>query len=154
MVESWRVNAARSPELTLCLNDLKISATCTRVPVIDGHTAIVSMEFGENIPSLEKIVDIWRNYRSLPQLLNLPSAPISPIIYREEDSRHTQRRERTSFVSAGKLNVRLVGRRHEKPLWTHEIHLAVVLDIEVNITQKDWIPQLIAPAMPEKEYNY
>lgn len=89
------------------LDDLKISATCTRVPVIDGHTAIVSMEFGENIPSLEKIVDIWRNYRSLPQLLNLPSAPISPIIYREEEDRPQPRKDKDNgngmAITVGRL---------------------------------------------------
>lgn len=74
-----------------------VSATCTRVPVIDGHTATVSLEFDlsdEKKPSLEKIVEIWRNFTSLPQELRLPSAPEHPIVYREEENRPQPRRDR------------------------------------------------------------
>jgi len=66
---------------------LKISATCTRVPVIDGHTAVINLKFADKIPSRQEILDIWKNFRSLPQELELPSAPIQPIIYREEENR-------------------------------------------------------------------
>lgn len=71
-----------------------VSSTCTRVPVIDGHTASVSIEFENAKPSIDKIKNIWKNYSSLPQELNLPSAPIHPIVIREEENRPQPRRDR------------------------------------------------------------
>jgi len=71
-----------------------VSSTCTRVPVIDGHTACVSLEFGEKKPSLEEIEKIWTSYTSLPQELKLPSAPEHPIVVRHEDNRPQPRRDR------------------------------------------------------------
>tara|TARA_E500000075_G_C6967833_1_gene308992 strand:+ start:366 stop:1478 length:1113 start_codon:yes stop_codon:yes gene_type:complete len=59
--------------------NLKINATCTRVPIIDGHTAVVSISFSKNKPSIIDFKEILRSYISLPQNLNLPSAPIKPI---------------------------------------------------------------------------
>ena len=75
----------------------KVSSTCTRVPVIDGHTACVSLEFDlpdEKKPSLEEIEKVWTSYRSLPQELNLPSAPERPIVVRHEENRPQPRRDR------------------------------------------------------------
>ncbi|MBQ7882061.1 MAG: aspartate-semialdehyde dehydrogenase, partial [Treponema sp.] len=46
-----------------------VSSTCTRVPVIDGHTACVSLEFDlpeDKKPSLEEIEKIWTSYTSVP----------------------------------------------------------------------------------------
>ncbi len=60
-------------------NRIKINATCTRVPVIDGHTAIVHISFKNKIPSLKKFKKILTSYSSLPQILKLPSAPLKPI---------------------------------------------------------------------------
>lgn len=73
---------------------MKISAHCNRVPVIDGHTACVSLEFGAKKPSLEEIKKIWREFKSEPQELNLPFAPKHPIIYREESNRPQPRKDR------------------------------------------------------------
>ena len=61
-----------------------VSSTCTRVPVIDGHTACVSLEFGDKKPSMEEIEKIWTSYTSVPQELKLPSAPEHPIVVRHE----------------------------------------------------------------------
>ena len=74
-----------------------VSSTCTRVPVIDGHTAVVSLEFDlpeDKKPSLEEIEKVWLAYRSLPQELDLPSAPEHPIVVRHEDNRPQPRRDR------------------------------------------------------------
>ena len=68
-------------------SSIRISAHCNRVPVLDGHTACVSIEFGNRKPDIEKIIEIWNNFKSVPQELNLPSAPICPIIYRSENDR-------------------------------------------------------------------
>ncbi|MBI2613089.1 aspartate-semialdehyde dehydrogenase [Candidatus Kaiserbacteria bacterium] len=86
---------------------IEISATCTRVPVSDGHTAVVSLEFEKKKPSREKIIEIWRSFRGEPQKLELPFAPIQPIIYREEPDRPQPRKDRDAdkgmAVTVGRL---------------------------------------------------
>ena len=73
----------------------KISAHCNRVPVTDGHSACVSLEFGENKPeSIEQIKKIWAEFKSLPQELELPTAPKQPIIIKEENDRPQPRKDR------------------------------------------------------------
>ena len=74
-----------------------VSATCTRVPVVDGHTACVSLEFDlpeDKKPSLEEIERVWTSYKSIPQELDLPSAPAQPIVVRHEENRPQPRRDR------------------------------------------------------------
>lgn len=74
-----------------------VSSTCTRVPVIDGHTASVNLEFdldGGKKPGLEEIIAIWEHFSSVPQALRLPSAPEHPIVYRREDNRPQPNRDR------------------------------------------------------------
>jgi len=74
---------------------LKISAHCNRVPVTDGHTACVSLEFaGKKPSSMEEIKKIWADYKRLPQEAGFPFAPKQPIIYREEDNRPQPRKDR------------------------------------------------------------
>ena len=89
-----------------------ISAHCTRVPVIDGHTACVSLRFGSDKPSLPEIVDIWRGFEGPPQTLELPSAPRPPIIYLDEPDRPQPRRDR----DAGGGMAITVGRLRECPV--------------------------------------
>lgn len=76
------------------MNGMKVSAHCNRVPVIDGHTACVSILFGDRKPGQDEIIDIWKRYRSIPQELNLPTAPPEPIIYRTEIDRPQPRKDR------------------------------------------------------------
>jgi len=74
-----------------------VSSTCTRVPVIDGHTACVSLEFDlpeDKKPSLEQIEKVWTSFTSVPQQMNLPSAPVHPIVVRHEENRPQPRRDR------------------------------------------------------------
>ena len=74
-----------------------VSSTCTRVPVIDGHTATVSLEFDlpeDKKPSLEEIERVWTSFSALPQELKLPSAPEHPIVVRHEENRPQPRRDR------------------------------------------------------------
>jgi aspartate-semialdehyde dehydrogenase len=68
------------------LHPMKVSATATRVPVLDGHTESVSVQLRAPA-TLEEITDALRNYRSLPQQLRLPSAPEHPIVLQEEPDR-------------------------------------------------------------------
>ena len=63
-----------------------ITTQCLRVPVLNGHTAAVFVNF-EKKPTKEEILDHWTNFKGLPQELNLPSAPKHFIQYLEEDNR-------------------------------------------------------------------
>jgi aspartate-semialdehyde dehydrogenase len=73
----------------------KISAHCNRVPVSDGHTACVSLEFGDKKPSsIEAIKKIWSEYKSIPQELDFPTAPKQPIIFLEENDRPQPKKDR------------------------------------------------------------
>lgn len=63
-----------------------ITTQCLRVPVLNGHTAAVFVNF-KNKPTKEQIIDRWRNFKGLPQELKLPSAPEHFIQYLEEDNR-------------------------------------------------------------------
>ncbi|MBY9003691.1 MAG: aspartate-semialdehyde dehydrogenase [Candidatus Lokiarchaeota archaeon] len=91
------------------INDesIKISATCTRVPVVDGHTASVNIKFQEKIPSKDEIIDIWRSFRAVPQDLSLPYAPEQPIIYLENENRPQPKKDRDNdkgmAVTVGRL---------------------------------------------------
>ncbi len=74
-----------------------VSSTCTRVAVVDGHTASVNLEFDlpdSQKPSLEEIERVWTSFRSVPQKLQLPSAPEHPIVVRHEENRPQPRRDR------------------------------------------------------------
>jgi aspartate-semialdehyde dehydrogenase len=84
----------------------KVSAHCNRVPVVDGHTVTVSVEFDRK-PSQDEIIRALVNYRSVPQERKLPSAPPQPIIYMEENDRPQPRRdagrERGMAVFVGRM---------------------------------------------------
>ena len=83
-----------------------VTSQCIRVPVSDGHTAAVFMSF-DNTPPRETILEEWRSFRGLPQLLGLPSAPEQFITYFEDDNRPQARLDRDLYggmgVSCGRL---------------------------------------------------
>lgn len=83
------------------INDssVEISAHCNRVPVTDGHTACVSLEFSGKAPEIDEIRNLWREFRSIPQQADLPFAPKIPIIYRDETNRPQPRKDR--YVEKG-----------------------------------------------------
>ncbi len=101
---------------------IKISAHCNRVPVTHGHTACVSLEFGDTKPGLDEVADLWRNFSSVPQDLYLPFAPGRAIIYREEADRPQPRKDRdldkAMAVVVGRLrrcnvfDIRFIGLHH------------------------------------------
>jgi aspartate-semialdehyde dehydrogenase len=101
---------------------IRISAHCNRVPVIDGHTACVSLRFEKAAPPIDEIRDIWASFRSVPQELRLPFAPERPIIVRDEPDRPQPRKDRNAdkamAVTVGRLrpcnvfDIRFVGLSH------------------------------------------
>jgi aspartate-semialdehyde dehydrogenase len=100
----------------------RISAHCNRVPVADGHTASVCLEFGSRKPSAGEIKNIWASFTALPQELDLPMAPKRPIIIREEADRPQPRKDRDAdkamAVTVGRIrpcnifDVRFTGLSH------------------------------------------
>ena len=64
----------------------KITSQCIRVPILNGHTATVFVNFEEKT-SKEELIELLRNYKGVPQELGLPSAPKNFIQYLEEDDR-------------------------------------------------------------------
>ena len=62
-----------------------ISAQCYRVPVSDGHTAAVFVNF-KTKPTKEQILERWAAFKGKPQELELPHAPKQFITYFEEDN--------------------------------------------------------------------
>ncbi len=65
-----------------------ITTQCIRVPVLDGHTAAVFVTFEDGKkPTKEQILKAWKEFKGLPQELELPSAPKQFIQYLEEDNR-------------------------------------------------------------------
>jgi len=63
-----------------------ISAQCTRVPVLDGHTESVSIEFSER-PSCDQLREALHRFALPPGRPRLPSAPTSPILVLPERDR-------------------------------------------------------------------
>lgn len=64
----------------------QITCQCVRVPVVNGHTAAVFVDF-EIKPTKEQIITALKNYKGLPQELDLPHAPKQFIHYFEEENR-------------------------------------------------------------------
>lgn len=64
----------------------KITCQCIRVPVLNGHTAAVFINF-EKKPTKEQLIEKLVNFKGFPQEAGLPSAPKQFIRYMEEDNR-------------------------------------------------------------------
>lgn len=90
---------------------IAVSAHCNRVMTRDGHLECVSVTLGA-APSLDDIAETFRSYTSLPQQLNLPTAPQPPIVLRTEPDRPQTRLDRDT----GKGMAVTVGRLRECPL--------------------------------------
>ena len=89
---------------------LKISAACNRVPVLDGHTACVSLRFknrNAEKPSAEAVKKVLSAYVSEAQTLGCPSAPEPSILVMEEPDRPQPRLDRNTqngyTVSVGRV---------------------------------------------------
>ena len=63
-----------------------ITSQCVRVPVLNGHTAAAYVKFRKK-PTKEQLVQALKDFKGVPQELDLPSAPKQFIQYLEEDNR-------------------------------------------------------------------
>ena len=89
--------------------DLKVSATCTRVNVTDGHMAFVSLRFKDRtkVAKVEKVKEALRGYVSEAQGMGCPSAPERAITLLEQPDRPQPRLDRDAdrgySVSVGRV---------------------------------------------------
>lgn len=72
---------------------MQVSAQCNRVNVTDGHMASIRIGLSK-IASLNEIRQALASFQSIPQQLDLYSAPAQPIIVREEIDRPQPRLDR------------------------------------------------------------
>ncbi len=76
-IENGQIVKAKEPVIT---------TQCIRVPVLNGHTAAVFVNFAKS-PTKEELIEKLQEFKGLPQELELPSAPKQFIRYMEEDDR-------------------------------------------------------------------
>jgi aspartate-semialdehyde dehydrogenase len=67
-------------------HDVVISAQTTRVPVLNGHTEMISVAFADR-PERTAVLDALKDFSGVPQKRALPSAPPQPIVYLEQADR-------------------------------------------------------------------
>ena len=83
-----------------------ITAQCIRVPVADGHLAAVFASFDKK-PTKEEVLQAWKEFKGVPQELELPSAPKQFLNYFEEENRPQTKLDRDleggMAVSIGRL---------------------------------------------------
>jgi len=89
-------------------HQMKVSAACNRVAVLDGHTACVSLKFAKRpSPSAEEVKQAMREYVSEAQKLGCPSAPEKAIVVMDEADRPQPRLDRETdrgyAVSVGRI---------------------------------------------------
>ncbi len=73
-------------EIVKYQGSLRITSQCIRVPVLNGHTASVFLNFKKS-PTKEELIEKLRSFSGKPQELALPHAPKQFIQYLEEDNR-------------------------------------------------------------------
>lgn len=99
----------------------KISTSCHRVGVLDGHTEAVFVEL-ERPASVEEVKAAMEEFKGLPQRLKLPTAPERPIVVREEPDRPQPRFDRME----GRGMSVVVGRIRRDPALTNGIKFVVL----------------------------
>ena len=67
-------------------DSMVITSQCVRVPVLNGHTASVFINFRED-PGKDVLIEKLNSFKGYPQEADLPSAPKQFIKYLEEDDR-------------------------------------------------------------------
>lgn len=76
-IENGKIVNAKEPVIT---------SQCIRVPVSEGHMAAVFVQF-EKKPLKHEILEAWKDYKGIPQILNLPTAPKQFLTYLEDENR-------------------------------------------------------------------
>jgi len=79
---------------------IPIGISCNRVPVIDGHTETLYLEFEESV-DVTNVTAALEKFRGEPQRLKLPTAPEQPIIVSREKDRPQPRLDRMAGTVPG-----------------------------------------------------
>ena len=116
--------------------DIKVSASCNRVNVKDGHLESVSVGFKKK-PSVEELIETLKGFNPLKGL-KLPFAPSQPIMVRDEENRPQPRYDRDS----GKGMSCVVGR----------IRTCPVLDYKFTVLSHNTIRGAAGAAILNAEY--
>lgn len=93
---------------------IRVSCTCTRVPVIDGHTESVFVETSEEIDPA-KAKELYNSYNQNISVAGLPSAPEKYYAFHEDPTRPQPRMER----SVGDGMTTTIGRVEKEELFDH-----------------------------------
>jgi aspartate-semialdehyde dehydrogenase len=100
MLGEWREQEGFVPA------PLVVSAHCNRIATREGHLECVSVEL-ERTATPAEIIAAWEQFIAEPQRLQLPSAPVPPLIYRGEEDRpqtlHDRDAGRGMAVTIGRL---------------------------------------------------
>jgi aspartate-semialdehyde dehydrogenase len=96
-------------------SEVRVSAQCTRVPVLNGHTECVSVKLG-TAATEDEIIEVWDGFRASPQWLELPSAPARPTIYDRSEAAPQPRLHR----NAGAGMSVTIGRLRPCPLFDYK----------------------------------
>lgn len=94
--------------------DIRVSCTCTRVPVIDGHTESVFVETKQDIDP-DKAKELYMEYNKSISVAGLPSAPEEYYAFHEDPTRPQPRIERE--VGGGMTTT--IGRVEKEELFDH-----------------------------------
>ena len=102
------VNAEGTEFVPIPESEMKVSAQCNRVPVIDGHTECISLRFANRpAPSVEDVKQCLREYECAASKLGCHSAPKQTIHVLDQPDRPQPRldRDRDSGygVSVGRI---------------------------------------------------
>jgi aspartate-semialdehyde dehydrogenase len=107
--EACKILGSVNAESTGFVNqELRISAACNRVPVLDGHTACVSLRFAKRPPpSAEEVKVALEEYVSEAQKIGCPSSPKNAIVLHHQPDRPQPRLDRETdrgyAVSVGRV---------------------------------------------------
>jgi aspartate-semialdehyde dehydrogenase len=91
--------------------DFKVSASCHRVPTLDGHIEAVFVELKRDADP-ESVIAAMERFVGEPQKLKLPTAPAKPVVVRREEDRPQTRLDR---MEGGGMSV-VVGRVRKDPV--------------------------------------
>jgi len=94
--------------------DIRVSCTCTRVPVIDGHTESVFVETKQDIDP-DKAKKLYMESNKSISVAGLPSAPEEYYAFHEDPTRPQPRIERE--VGGGMTTT--IGRVEKEELFDH-----------------------------------
>ena len=94
--------------------DIRVSCTCTRVPVIDGHTESVFVETEKEVDP-KNAKETYEQYNKEISVVGLPSAPKDYYVVHEDPTRPQPRIER--HVGDGMTTT--IGRLEKEDLFDH-----------------------------------